>query len=168
MSIGLTEQGQPVVGVVYDPLRNEMFTAALGHGAWLNRQPIRVSACARLADALLLTGFPTDCHGKEYVFSAWRAFALRSQAVRRIGCTSLNLAWLAAGRADGCWSYEIHPWDVCAGICLLLEAGGLITSPDAQPFSLSHRDFVASNGRIHSQMLEVLRATFASSTEHAK
>lgn len=157
ISIGLVENGQPVLGVVFDPLRQEMFAAAQGQGAWCNGERLCVSACDRIEDALLVTGFPTDCRGKEYVFAAWRAFALRSQAVRRIGCTSLNLAWLASGRADGCWSYEIHPWDVSAGICLIQEAGGTITTPDGQPYSLQHRDFVASNGRIHTQMLEVLR-----------
>lgn len=162
ISIGLMENGQPVAGVVFDPLRQEMFSAAQGHGAWLNGQPIRVSDCTRLENALLLTGFPTDCRGKEYVFAAWRAFALRSQAVRRVGCTSLNLAWLASGRADGCWSYEIHPWDVCAGVCLIREAGGLITSPDGQPYSLQHQDFVASNSSIHPQMLELLHSTAVS------
>jgi len=157
VSIGLVENGQPVAGVVFDPLRQEMFTAVRGQGAWLNDTPIRVSDCERLEDALLVTGFPTDCRGKEYVFAAWRMFALEGQAVRRIGCTSLNLAWLAAGRADGCWSYEIHPWDVVAGWCLVQEAGGLFTAPDGRPYSLHERDFLASNGRIHHQMLEVLR-----------
>jgi myo-inositol-1(or 4)-monophosphatase len=157
ISIGLVAQQVPVAGVVYDPLRREMFCAARGQGAWLNDTPIRVSTCQHLQEALLVTGFPTDCRGKEYVFAAWRAFALRSQAVRRVGCTSLNLAWLAAGRADGCWSYEIHPWDVCAGICLVEEAGGRVSAPDGRPYTLEHRDFVASNGWIHHAMLEVLR-----------
>ncbi|MCS7167304.1 MAG: inositol monophosphatase family protein [Gemmatales bacterium] len=158
ISIGLVNEGRPELGVVYDPTRQEMFTAARGRGAWLNGRAIRVSACERLEDALLLTGFPTDCRGKEHVFAAWRAFALQSRAVRRIGCTSLNLAWLAAGRADGCWSYEIHPWDVCAGICLIQEAGGTFTAPDGQPYSLQHRDFVASNSAIHESMIQLLRA----------
>ncbi|MCS7015562.1 MAG: inositol monophosphatase [Gemmatales bacterium] len=159
ISIGLMNHGVPVAGVVYDPLRREMFTAARGQGAWLNGQRIHVSECEHLKDALLLTGFPTDCRGKEYVFSAWRAFALQSRAVRRIGCTSLNLAWLAAGRADGCWSYEIQPWDVCAGVCLVQEAGGTVTNPDGQPYVLHHRDFLASNGSLHLSMLQVLRSS---------
>lgn len=157
ISIGLIQRGMPVLGVIHDPLRQETFSAVRGQGAWLDGIPIRVSNCHHLQDALLVTGFPTDCRGKEYVFAAWRALALRSQAVRRIGCTSLNLAWLAAGRADGCWSYEIHPWDVCAGICLVEQAGGRVSTPDGLPYTLDHRDFVASNGSIHNAILEVLR-----------
>lgn len=158
VSIGLLYDGMPELAVIYDPLRDELFTAQRGKGATLNGGPLHVSAVADLADALLGTGFPYD--GRTAADNNTRRldhFLRRSQGVRRAGAAVLDLAYVACGRLDGFWELDLKPWDVAAGILLVLEAGGRVTDFKDRPLPLSGSRVVASNGWIHEAMLRVIR-----------
>jgi myo-inositol-1(or 4)-monophosphatase len=156
VSIGLEINGELVVGVVYDPSRQEMFSAGKGKGAWLNGKPIRTSSVGRLEEALLATGFPPDLKGHERTLDWWRYFSFRAHSLRRTGSTALNLAYVACGRFDGYWAFDNHPWDVAGAAVLVREAGGTITNADGSPFNPYTPDAVASNGPLHAIMLECL------------
>lgn len=158
VSLALVEDGQPVVGVVYDPLRGETFAATAGGGATLDGQPIGVSGVSRLADAFLATGFPYDRRtAADNNVERLDHFLRRSQGVRRAGAAVLDLAYVACGRFDGFWEIRLHPWDVAAGVLLVREAGGKVTDFEGGPDCLSGEFIVASNGRIHDGMLRVIR-----------
>jgi myo-inositol-1(or 4)-monophosphatase len=157
VSIGVEVDGALAAGAVYDPVRDEMFAGAAGHGATLNGAPIRVSPVAELADALLVTGFPYDVreHPERHL-PAFTAFLLRAQGIRRDGSAALNLCYLAMGRFDGFWEHHLAPWDVGAGTLIVREAGGLVTDPEGGPFRVDGRRILASNGRLHPAMIAVL------------
>jgi len=158
VSIALLHLGRPIVGVVVDPVRDEFYTAEAGAGAWLNGRPIHVSRTSDLAVSLLATGFPYDLRtNPDNNISHFVNFALRSQAVRRIGSAALDLAWTAAGRFDGYWEYRLNSWDVCAGALIVAEAGGLVTDARGGDHYLDGSSIIASNGLIHEAMLQVLR-----------
>lgn len=150
--------GRPVLGVTYDPLRDEMFHASAGNGAWLNGQRLQVSTCGQLDRALLVSGFPYDVRSApDNNLSHYAAFTLRSLGVRRFGAASLDLAYVAAGRLDGYWEFSIEAWDVAAGMLMVEEAGGRVTRADGQPDPLQPPTAIlASNGRLHAAMLAVL------------
>jgi myo-inositol-1(or 4)-monophosphatase len=156
VSIGLFAGGKPVVGVIHDPRQNEVFTAALGQGAFLNGAPIRVSAVAALRDGMISTGFPADIQKQLRNFEAWGKVMIHAQSLRRTGSTALNLAYVAAGRFDGYWAYDNYAWDVMAGALLVTEAGGVLTAADGQPFDPFRPDLIATNGRFHGELLRVL------------
>jgi myo-inositol-1(or 4)-monophosphatase len=157
VSLALTLGGEPAVGVVYDPLRDELFTAQAGQGAALNGSPLRVSAVADLDRALLATGFAYDVRTRAHNnLAEFSRFLLRCQGVRRAGSAALDCAWVAAGRLDGYWELSIQPWDVAAGALLVREAGGLVTTPAGGPDFLAQGAILASNGRLHAEMLAVL------------
>jgi myo-inositol-1(or 4)-monophosphatase len=164
VSIGLVDCGEPLVGVVYDPLRDELFAAARGQGAALNGAPIRVSPVGELRRALLATGFPYDRHvAEDDNTESFSRFIRRAQGVRRAGAAALDLAYVACGRLDGFWELRLHPWDVGAGILLVREAGGLVTDYAGRPDSglpMQGAQVVASNGRIHGEMIGVLRELY--------
>lgn len=166
VSIALYQGQTPLVGVIYDPLRDECFFAARGEGAFLqgNGQTTRmqVSTASELVNSLLATGFPYDRHTSEQDnLAQTRAFLKRAQGLRRAGAAALDMAYVAAGRLDGYWEYKLNSWDVAAGALLVQEAGGLVTGVDGRSFSLAPRmSLVASNGRIHADMLQTL-APFA-------
>jgi myo-inositol-1(or 4)-monophosphatase len=157
VSIGLQVAGDMVVGVVLDPGRQEVFTAAAGLGAWVNDRPLRTSRVARLEEALLATGFPPDLRGQERILEWWRYFSLRTHSLRRTGSTALNLAYVAAGRFDGYWAFDNHAWDVAGGIVLVREAGGIVTNVDGSPYDPYTPDALVSNGPLHPVLLESLR-----------
>lgn len=157
VSIGLQIAGELMVGVVYDPSRHEMFTAATGLGTYAGREQLHVSRAATLDESLLATGFPPDVRGQEQTFDWWRYFSLRARSLRRTGSTALNLAYLAAGRFDGYYAFDNHVWDVAAGVVLLREAGGTISNVDGSPYDPYTPDVVASNGLLHPALLEHLR-----------
>jgi myo-inositol-1(or 4)-monophosphatase len=157
VSIGLQVAGELVVGVVYDPARQEMFAAAKGQGAWLNARRLGVSKTGRLEEALLATGFPPDLRGQERALDWWRHFSLRAQSLRRTGSTALNLAYVAAGRFDGYWAFDNHVWDVAGGFVLIHEAGGVVSAVDGGPLDPYGPASVASNGLLHAALLECLR-----------
>ncbi|MDI9550958.1 MAG: inositol monophosphatase family protein [Bacteroidota bacterium] len=157
VSIALEKQGSLVWGAVFDPLRDEMFEAALGAGARLNGSPIRVSKVDRLADAFLATGFPYDIRvNPDNNLDHFSAMATRSLAIRRAGSAALDLAYTAAGRFDGFWELKLKPWDTAAGTLIVSEAGGCVTDLDGSDHHLESPAVVASNGLIHGEMLAVL------------
>lgn len=157
VSIGLSYRTEIILGVVYQPLLKELFVAEKGKGSFLNRRRISVSTARELGRSLLATGFPYDIRtSRNNNLNYFCRFAKTAQAVRRAGAAALDLAYTAAGRFDGFWEFKLHPWDVAAGRLLVEEAGGKVTDFNGQPPDISKGEFVASNGRIHSQMLCVL------------
>lgn len=164
VSIALYEGTDPLLGVIYDPLRDECFSAAKGHGAALNGQPMHVSQIPDLRRALVATGFPYDrqTHTDNNV-RAVDAFLRRAQGLRRAGAAALDLAYVAAGRLDAYWEKALGAWDLAAGILLVREAGGSVTpySADAPVESLLRGEsIVATNGLIHREMLDVLASVY--------
>ena len=158
VSIGLWHRGRAVVGVIYDPRMGELFTAAAGHGAFLNGEPIKVSGAATLADAMLSTGFPANYQKAVRNLGAWAKLTEHAQSLRRTGSTALNMAYVAAGRFDGYWAHDNYAWDVMAGACLIAEAGGTLTTIDGEPLDPFRPDILATNGPIHGEILTVLRS----------
>ena len=157
VSLGLLAKGQVVVGVAYDPLRDETFAATAGSGATLNGEPVHVSGARRLADAFLATGFPYDRRtATDNNTERLDHFLRRSQGVRRAGAAVLDLAYVACGRFDGYWEARLKPWDVAAGALLVQEAGGMVTDAEGGPGCLSGDLVIASNGHIHDEMLRVI------------
>lgn len=157
-SVGVELDGVAVFGAVYDPMRDELFTAERGGGAFLNGERLRVSEAPTLLEALLCTGFPYDVHSRvEELVRLFAAFLGRARAVRRLGSAALDLCYVAAGRFDGFWEVSLNPWDTCAGALIAQEAGASVTRWDGQPYQSRHEALVASNGRIHDEMLAVIR-----------
>lgn len=158
VSIGLEYEGQSVLGVVYDPTRDELFTATLGSGAHLNGHPIRVSHTNLLDQALLVTGFAYDIRETQRNnLDHFVRFALRVQGIRRTGSAALDLCYVAAGRFDGFWEVKLNPWDMAAGTVILREAGGQVTNFHGETHSLYGQELVASNGLIHEPILSVIQ-----------
>ncbi|MFI5369979.1 MAG: inositol monophosphatase family protein [Candidatus Eisenbacteria bacterium] len=157
VSIGVEVDGALAAGVVYDPVRDELFAAAAGHGATLNGAPIYVSPVTRVEGALLVTGFPYDVReDPERYLGPFRAFLLRAQGIRRDGSAALNLCYAAMGRFDGFWERGLSAWDAAAGVLMVTEAGGRVTRFDGEPVDLDGREFLATNGALHPEMMEVL------------
>ncbi|HEX4998947.1 MAG TPA: inositol monophosphatase family protein [Terriglobia bacterium] len=158
VSIGVEMDGTVVCGVVYEPLRDELFSAARGKGSFLNGERLQVSNVNRLAEGLLITGFPYDFRDRlDRVLAQFRGFLTEAQAVRRGGSAALDLCYLAAGRCDGFWELGLHPWDTAAGTLIAAEAGARITDFEGRPFSIDMREILASNGRIHEEMAAIVR-----------
>jgi myo-inositol-1(or 4)-monophosphatase len=158
VSIGLVAAHLPQVGVIYDPCRAELFSAARGLGAYGQGQPLRVSSTARLSDALLATGFPASMAGQDHLNQAWRYFALRCRGLRRTGSTAYNLAHVAAGHFDAFYAHHLHAWDVAAGLALVEAAGGRVTTRDSQPYRLGSADLLlVSNGIVHDELVQAFR-----------
>lgn len=158
VSIGLECKGRLELGVVYDPIRDEMFTAERGQGAALNGRRIRVSPTPTLASALLCTGFPYDVRERSEFARHFSNFIMAAQGVRRDGAAALDLAYVAAGRFDGFWEEGLKPWDVAAGALIIEEAGGRISDYTDGPLNIFTPPVLASNGLIHEEMMRVLRA----------
>ena len=159
VSIAFEARGVIECGVVYDPVRDEAFSAVRGRDALLNGRAITVSSVAGLGESLLATGFSyrfRDRIGE--AVGLFRSFLVASQAVRRAGSAALDLCYLAAGRFDGFWELDLQPWDTAAGVVILESAGGCVSDFQGHAFSLESRELLASNGRIHDQMLERIGA----------
>lgn len=155
-SLALEIDGEAAVGAVFDPMRQELFTAERGVGAWLNGAPIRVSDTDALINALLVTGFPYDVHDRlDEVIGLFSAYVGRARAIRRLGSAAIDLCWVAAGRMDGFWEENLQPWDTRAGALLVQEAGGRITGLDGGAWDPYARHLLASNGPLHEAMLAV-------------
>ena len=158
VSIAVEENGVVTCGAVYDPCRDEMFSAARGAGAFVNGEQLRVSDVDKLSHALLLTGFPYDFRERiEIPLGLFRGFLMESQAVRRGGSAALDLCHMAAGRCDGFWELKLQPWDTAAGSVIAEESGARITDFTDGPFAIYKKEILASNGRIHEEMLAVLK-----------
>ncbi len=157
VSIGLEAEGAVVLGVVFDPTRQELFVAEAGKGSILNEAPIGVSPTSTLNDALLVTGFAYDIReNPDNNLDHFARFALRAQGVRRTGAAALDLCYVACGRFDGFWELKLHPWDMAAGALIVQEAGGRVTDFSGAGFSIYGKELCASNGVIHDEMLAVL------------
>jgi len=158
ITLALLRGTAPMAGVIYDPLHDEMFSAAAGRGASLNSRPIHVSSQADLGQALLATGFAYDVRtNPRNNLAQYAQFQLRTQGVRRLGSAALDCAWTAMGRLDGYWEFGIKPWDIAAGGLLVREAGGRATSTEGDEEFIPTRTIVVSNGLLHEQILRVLR-----------
>lgn len=156
-SIGLEFRGELILGVIYDPTRDELYCAQKGSGATLNGRPLRVSGTRALGESLLVTGFPYDVRSNPHrVIEHFNAFLLKARALRRLGSAALDLCYVAAGRFDGFWEASLQPWDMAAGVVIVREAGGLFTDYRGQPSTIYESTMIASNGLIHAQMIEVL------------
>ena len=157
ISLALVDGGSPVVGVVCDPLREETFAAAVGGGATLNGEPIRVSAVSELARAFLATGFPYDrSEETDNNLANLSRFILSVRGIRRGGSAELDLAYVACGRLDGFWELGLKTWDVAAGGLIVQAAGGTVTNFGGDSWDHRRGDIVASNGRIHAEMLDLV------------
>ncbi len=157
VSLGLLYEDRPIVGVVYNPVLEELYAAAEGLGATLNGKPIRASTTPTLARALLNTGFPYDVRtSDENNFALFTRFHKEAQAVRRVGSAALDLCWVACGRMDGYWELKIKPHDIAAGVVIVREAGGRVTDFQGGDQMFARGEVVASNGRIHEAMLQVI------------
>ncbi len=157
VNIALEHDGEIVVGVTYDPTRDELFAAEKGHGATLNNKPIRVSETEKLSESLIVTGFPYDFKGKDNFAKHLNDFLLKSRGVRRDGSAAIDMAYVACGRFDGFWEEGLHAWDVAAGVLLIEEAGGRVSYYDDSKFSVYAPPICADNGLIHDEMLAILR-----------
>ena len=158
--LSLELDGRPIVAAVFDPTRQELFTAERGVGAWLNGEPLQTSNSAHVViDALLVTGFPYDVHTTaDEVVAVFGRFLARAQAIRRLGSAALDLCYVAAGRFDGFWEWRLHPWDLSAGSLIVEQAGGRLSRYDGSPFETHGGEVVASNGFIHDDMLEIIQS----------
>jgi len=157
VSIGLEVNGEVVLGVIYDPNLDELYTAEKGEGAFLNGNPIHVSSASRLIDSLLVTGFPYNIKENPYnVREHFNNFLFEAQGIRRIGSAALDLCYVAAGRFDGYWEVTLSPWDLAAGYLIVHEAGGVVTDFTGAPTTIYRPNVLASNGKIHALMVDVL------------
>jgi len=155
------EDGTLEAAVIYDPMRDELFTAERGRGAQLNGKRIHVSKVRGVAEALLATGFPSRKRHASPNIHFYQEFTLRSHGVRRAGSAALDLAYVACGRMEGFWEFNLNPWDTAAGILLVEEAGGRVTDFAGRPFRLSSDEVLASNGLIHDQLVGFFEDMFA-------
>ena len=155
------EDGGLVAAVIYDPMREELFFSERGCGAWLNNKPLQVSRNAALAEALVATGFPSRKRHQSPNIHFYHEFTLRSHGVRRAGSAALDLAYVAAGRLDAFWEFNLNPWDTAAGILLVEEAGGYVTDFSGRHYRLASDEVLASNGLIHAELLRFFDDMFA-------
>ena len=166
VTLGLAYRGEPIAGVVYDPMRDELFTAEKGQGAYLNHKRIHVSKIDTLGESLLATGFPpfaTNQHDLNLEF--YFRFTQLSHGIRRAGSAALDLSSVAAGRFEGFWELKLNPWDKAAGALLVMEAGGRVTNLAGGPFNLLEDDIFASNSRVHEPMGQVFAEVRAQRAE---
>lgn len=156
--LALARAGETIFGLVHDPLGNETFTASRGEGAACNGRPIHVTETPALATSLLATGFPYDrARHADFYLSYFKAFMIRTHDVRRAGSAALDLCYVASGRVDGFWEWNLKPWDTSAGALIVSEAGGRVTDFQGKRFNPTGNQCLATNGRIHTEMLEVMK-----------
>lgn len=156
VTLGLTRGGEPIAGVVYDPIRRETFAAERGGGAYLNSRRIRVSGTPNISQSLSSTGFPSRKRRFNLNIYYYYQLAMASHGVRRTGSAAIDLAYVAAGRLDFFWEFGLKPWDMAAGILLVQEAGGRVTDMEGRPHSLTGSEhLVADNGLLHDQIIEI-------------
>ena len=161
ISIALVRGEEMLAGFLYDPTRDEFFSAERGAGAKLNGQAMRVSKTQTLSESLLGTGFPSHKRHKNPNIHFYHQLTLRSHGLRRAGSAALDLCNVAAGRYDGFWEFNLNPWDTAAGVWLVQEAGGTVTNFSGQPFSIDSRQVLASNSIIHEELLQEFKEIFA-------
>jgi myo-inositol-1(or 4)-monophosphatase len=160
VSLGLEHKHRRIAGVVYDPTRDELFSAEQGSGAYLNQQRIHVSKIANLPECLVATGFPSHKRHKNPNIHFYHQITLRTHGVRRAGSAALDLCCVASGRFEGFWEFNLNPWDTAAGVLIVEEAGGKVTDFKGGPFPLNSRETLASNGLVHAALLHEFAQIF--------
>jgi myo-inositol-1(or 4)-monophosphatase len=161
VSLAVERRGKRIAGVIYDPTRDEMFSAELGSGARLNDQAIHVSTTANLGECLVGTGFPSHKRNKNPNIYFYHQITLRTHGVRRAGSAALDLCNVASGRFDGFWEFNLNPWDTAAGVLIVEEAGGKVTDFSGGEFRIASRETLASNGLVHDALLHEFQEIFA-------
>ncbi|GAX24566.1 myo-inositol-1(or 4)-monophosphatase [Fistulifera solaris] len=159
VTVSVIFQGTPIVGVIYDPNADEMFSAIRGHGAYLNNNiPISVAETTRdIKDAIINAGCPSDPNAFAVSMKGVLALNNRCRGLRMIACSALTTAWIAAGRMTPHFGYDLSSWDLVAGALIIHEAGGLVTDLDGSPYKVTTRNMLCSNGAVHDQVLQVLK-----------
>ncbi|HLJ47283.1 MAG TPA: inositol monophosphatase family protein [Bryobacteraceae bacterium] len=160
VTMALERAGELIAGVIFDPTRDEMFTAELGGGAFLNGERIRVSAAKRVEDALVATGFPSRKRHQNVNVHFYYQLAMISHGVRRAGSAALDLAYVACGRLDGFWEFGLNPWDMAAGVLLVNEAGGACSDMHGGPVRVRGPHLLTDNGAVHRELLEIFGEVF--------
>src|ERR1700730_5249396 len=160
VTLGLERDGEMVVGVVFDPTRQEMFSAERGAGAYLNNRRIRVSAAKRLEDSLVSTGFPSRQRHLNVNIHFYHQMAMATHGVRRGGSAAIDLAYVACGRLEAFWEFGLNPWDMAAGVLLVTEAGGRCTDMKGGPHKLTGPDLLTDNGGIHQETVDLFGEVF--------
>ncbi len=167
VTLGLERAGEMIAGVIYDPLRQEMFTAERGAGAYLNNRRLHASPTKRLADSLASTGFPSRKRHYNVNIHFYYQLAMASHGVRRTGSAALDLAYVASGRLDFFWEFGLKPWDMAAGVLLVQEAGGRVSDMRGVPHSVTASEhLLASNGLFHEEILGIFGETFQGDFRH--
>jgi myo-inositol-1(or 4)-monophosphatase len=166
VTLGLEQDGEIIAGVVFDPTRDEMFAAERGGGAFLNNRKIYVSKCGELNEALVATGFPSRRRHLNLNIHFYYQLAMLTHGVRRAGAAAIDLAYVACGRADAFWEFNLNPWDMAAGVLLVEEAGGVASDMRGGPRSVQVPHLVADNGAIHAQLLEIFEQVFRGDYRH--
>ncbi len=161
VSLAVERRGQRIAGVIYDPTRDEMFVAALGSGARLNNQAIHVSMTPNLGECLVATGFPSHKRHKNPNIYFYHQLTLRTHGVRRAGSAALDLCYVASGRFDSFWEFNLNPWDTAAGVLMVEEAGGKVTDFSGGAFQIASRETLASNGLVHNALLHQFQEIFS-------
>jgi myo-inositol-1(or 4)-monophosphatase len=161
VTLALEHCGDLIAGVIFDPIRNELFSSEQGAGAWMNNRRIRVSNTSRLEESLVATGFPSYKRHQNVNVHFYYQLAMMSHGVRRTGAAALDLAYVAAGRLEAFWEFGLKPWDMAAGILIVTEAGGCCSDMRGGPVSLRGPHVLADNDHIHGQMVEVFADIFA-------
>jgi len=158
VSIAIKHNDDLLLGVVYNPIMNEFFFAEKGKGAFLNDRPIKVSKKTDFKKACLVTGFPYKwAYDATHPIKVFERFILEGLPVRRLGSAAIDLCWVACGRFDGFWEYNLNSWDLAAGYLIVQEAGGRITNFDGDPYSVFDKETLATNGLIHDEMLQLIK-----------
>jgi myo-inositol-1(or 4)-monophosphatase len=165
VSLALEYRGERIAGVVFDPTRDELFSAAAGCGSELNGKPIHTSKTPRLVESLVATGFPSHKRHKNPNIHFYHQITLRSHGVRRAGSAALDLCYVACGRFDAFWEFNLNPWDTAAGVLIVDRAGGKITDFRGGPFSIDSRQVLASNSLLHQEVLHEFQEIFAGRVE---
>jgi len=165
-TLALEKDGELIAGVIYDGTRDEMFTTERGSGAFLNGQSIRVSKAPLLEEALFCTGFPSKRRHSNVNIHFYYQLAMITHGVRRAGAAAIDLAYVACGRLDGFWEFQLSPWDMAAGKLLIEEAGGQVTDMHARPHTLTSYSLLATNTRIHAKTIELFEKIFAGDVQY--
>lgn len=165
VSLALEYRGERIAGVIYDPTRQEMFSASRGNGAQLNGKPVHVSSTPRLVESLMATGFPSHKRHKNPNIHFYHQITLRSHGIRRAGSAALDLCYVACGRYDAFWEFNLNPWDTAGGVLMVEEAGGKVTNFSGSPFSIDSRQVLATNGLLRDELLHEFQEIFAGRVE---
>jgi myo-inositol-1(or 4)-monophosphatase len=161
VTMALEVDGELIVGVIFDPIKNELFTAERGAGAYMNNRRVRVSHARKLSNALVATGFPSRKRHLNINIHFYHQLGMQTHGVRRCGSAAIDLAYVACGRLDAFWEFGLNPWDMAAGLLLISEAGGRYSGMHGEPHQLRGPDVVADNGLIHDEILSLFEEIFS-------